>query len=97
MWFLGSRLGPKKPSPIKQRPFECGFAPLALPGGHFDVKFYLVAILFVIFDVELAFLFPWAAVLQEIGAVAFWAMMIFIAILAFGLWYDWKKGALKWR
>jgi NADH-quinone oxidoreductase subunit A len=97
MWVLGSILGPKRPTPIKLRPFECGFAPFQNPGGYFDVKFYLVAILFVIFDVELAFLFPWAVVFREIGATAFWAMGIFIAILACGLWYDWKKGALKWR
>lgn len=97
MWLLGSILGPKRPTPVKQRPFECGFAPFQMPGGYFDVQFYLVAILFVIFDVELAFLFPWAVVFREIGAPAFWAMGIFIAILAFGLWYDWKKGALKWR
>jgi NADH-quinone oxidoreductase subunit A len=97
MWILGVWLGPKRRTPVKQEPFECGMTPFAHPGERFGVKFYLIAILFVIFDIDLAFLFPWAVVFRDIGAVAFYSMLVFIGILAVALWYVWKKGALKWE
>jgi NADH-quinone oxidoreductase subunit A len=97
MWVLGVWLGPKNRTPVKQEPFECGVSPFETPGRPFGVKFYLVAILFVIFDIDLAFLFPWAVVFREIGAVAFYSMIVFIGILAVALWYVWKKGALRWQ
>lgn len=97
MWFLGAWLGPKKKTAIKMEPFECGVKPFDTPGDRFGVKFYLIAILFVIFDIDLAFLFPWAVVFREIGVLAFASMMVFIGILAVALWYVWRKGALEWE
>lgn len=97
MWFLGAWLGPKRITAIKQAPFECGLEPFQPPGDRFGVKFYLIAILFVIFDIDLAFLFPWAAVFREVGAVALYSMAVFIGILAVALWYVWKKGAFQWE
>ena len=87
MWILGVVLGPRQRSSVKQRPFECGMIPFQNPGEQFGLKFYLIAILFVIFDIDLAFLFPWAVVFREIGAVAFYSMVVFIGILAVALWY----------
>lgn len=97
MWILGVVLGPRKRTPIKQQPFECGVTPFQNPGEQFGLKFYLIAILFVIFDIDLAFLFPWAVVFREIGIAAFYSMAVFIGILVVALWYVWKKGALKWQ
>ena len=97
MWLLGVWLGPKKFSRVKQEPFECGYPPFETPGDRFGVKFYLIAILFVIFDIDLAFLFPWAVVFRDVGALAFYSMLVFIGILAFALWYVWKKGAFQWE
>jgi NADH-quinone oxidoreductase subunit A len=97
MWLLGAWLGPKVRTPVKQLPFECGERPFENPGRPFAIKFYLIAILFVVFDIELAYLFPWAVIFRELGTGAFVAMLVFIGLLAFGLWYDWKKGALHWE
>ncbi|RMD95391.1 MAG: NADH-quinone oxidoreductase subunit A [Calditrichaeota bacterium] len=95
--FLGLSwwLGPKKPNPVKQQIFECGNIPITI-GERFPVKFYPIAILFVLFDIEIIFLFPWAVVFQEIGMLAFISMTLFIGVLILGLIYAWKKGALQW-
>jgi NADH-quinone oxidoreductase subunit A len=95
--LLGKLLGPNKPYAGKNAPYECGFKPFADARMPFDVRFYLVAILFIIFDLETAFLFPWAVVLHRIGHLGFWAMMVFLAILTVGFIYEWKKGALEWE
>jgi len=87
----------QNPNSEKLSPFECGFAPFDDARGQFDVRFYLVAILFIIFDLEVAFLFPWAVALGDIGIFGFWSMMIFLAILIIGFIYEWKKGALEWE
>ena len=97
MWLLGAWLGPKNRTAVKQEPFECGVKPFETPGGRVDVKYYLIAILFVIFDIDLAFLFPWAVVFRGVGALALYSMSVFIGILAVAFWYVWKKGALQWE
>lgn len=86
-----------KPDAEKLSPYECGFEPFDDARGQFDVRFYLVAILFIIFDLEVAFLFPWAVTLGKIGLVGFWSMMGFLGILTIGFIYEWKKGALDWE
>jgi len=86
----------KKPDPEKLSAYECGFEAFGDSRMEFDVRFYLVAILFIIFDLEIAFLFPWAISLGNIGALGFWSMMIFLFILTVGFIYEWKKGALDW-
>ena len=88
---------PKKPDPEKLSAYECGFEPFNDSRMEFDVRFYLVAILFIIFDLEIAFLFPWAISLGKIGLLGFISMMIFLAILTVGFIYEWKKGALDWE
>ena len=88
---------PKKPDPEKLSPYECGFEPFADSRMEFDIRFYLVAILFIIFDLEIAFLFPWAIPLGKIGLFGFFSMMIFLGILTVGFIYEWKKGALDWE
>ena len=90
-------LSPKNPDPEKLSAYECGFEPFEDSRIEFDVRFYLVAILFIIFDLEIAFLFPWAISLSEIGAMGFWSMMIFLGVLTIGFIYEWKKGALEWE
>jgi len=93
-----SRLvGVHRPDPEKLSPYECGFEAFEDARMKFDVRYYLVAILFILFDLEIAFLFPWAVVLQEIGFFGFMAMMVFIGILVVGFIYEWKKGALEWE
>ena len=87
---------PKNPDPEKLSPYECGFEPFNDSRMEFDVRFYLVAILFIIFDLEIAFLFPWAISLGQIGLFGFISMMIFLFILTVGFVYEWKKGALDW-
>jgi NADH:ubiquinone oxidoreductase subunit 3 (subunit A) len=87
----------QKPNPEKLSAYECGFEPFDDTRRRFDVRFYLVAILFILFDLEIAFLFPWAVALKDIGAVGFWSMMIFLGILVVGFVYEWKKGALDWE
>ena len=88
---------PKKPDPEKLSAYECGFEPFDDSRMEFDVRFYLVAILFIIFDLEIAFLFPWAISLGNIGLLGFCSMMIFLFILTIGFVYEWKKGALDWE
>ena len=93
---LNFLFSPKKPDPEKLSTYECGFEPFNDSRMEFDVRFYLVAILFIIFDLEIAFLFPWAVSLGNIGALGFWSMMIFLFVLTIGFIYEWKKGALDW-
>ena len=95
--ILNFILSPKKPDPEKLSPYECGFEPFNDSRIEFDVRFYLVAILFIIFDLEIAFLFPWAISLGKIGLFGFISMMIFLFILTVGFIYEWKKGALDWE
>ena len=90
-------LAPQKPDPEKLSAYECGFEPFEDSRMEFDVRFYLVAILFIIFDLEIAFLFPWAISLGNIGLLGFCSMMIFLFILTVGFIYEWKKGALDWE
>jgi len=94
---LGYLLGPHKPDDQKNSPYECGFEAFEDARMQFDVRYYLVAILFILFDLEIAFLFPWAIALKEVGFVGFWSMMIFLGILVVGFAYEWKKGALDWE
>ena len=95
--ILNFILSPKKPDPEKLSAYECGFEPFNDSRIEFDVRFYLVAILFIIFDLEIAFLFPWAISLGKIGLFGFISMMIFLFILTVGFIYEWKKGALDWE
>jgi NADH-quinone oxidoreductase subunit A len=97
--LVGLLLGPRNPDPEKVSPYECGFEAFEDARMKFDVRYYLVAILFILFDLEIAFLFPWAAVLGDLGvwSAGFWGMMIFLAILTIGFLYEWKKGALDWE
>ena len=88
---------PNNPDPEKLSAYECGFDAFDDSRMEFDVRFYLVAILFIIFDLEIAFLFPWAITLGKIGLFGFWSMMIFLAVLTVGFIYEWKKGALEWE
>ena len=88
---------PKNPDPEKLSAYECGFDAFDDSRMEFDVRFYLVAILFIIFDLEIAFLFPWAITLGTIGVFGFWSMMLFLGILTIGFIYEWKKGALEWE
>ena len=93
----GRVIGPDKPDREKLSPYECGFEAFEDSRMKFDVRYYLVAILFIIFDLEIAFLFPWAVALDQIGMFGFVAMMIFLAVLVVGFIYEWKKGALEWE
>src|SRR5467141_2607098 len=94
---LSRLLGVHRPDPEKLSPYECGFEAFEDARMKFDVRYYLVAILFILFDLEIAFLFPWAVTLNEIGALGFWSMMIFLAIIVVGFVYEWMKGALEWE
>ena len=94
--ILNFLFSPKNPDPEKLSAYECGFEAFGGSRMEFDVRFYLVAILFIIFDLEIAFLFPWAISLGSIGALGFWSMMIFLFVLTIGFVYEWKKGALDW-
>ncbi len=87
----------QKPDAEKVSAYECGFAPFSDTRSKFDVRFYLVSILFIIFDLEVAFLFPWAITLGKIGVYGFWSMMTFLGILTVGFIYEWRKGALEWE
>ena len=93
---LNFLFSPRKPDPEKLSAYECGFEPFNDSRMPFDVRFYLVAILFIIFDLEIAFLFPWAISLGNLGELGFWSMMLFLFILTIGFIYEWKKGALDW-
>ena len=97
LFVLGYFLGPNSPDEAKQSPYECGFDVFEDARIQFDVRYYLIAILFIIFDLEIAFFFPWAVALREIGMVGFWAMMLFLAVLVVGFIYEWRKGALEWE
>ena len=94
---LGFLLGPRRPDTAKNSPYECGFEAFEDARMKFDVRYYLVAILFILFDLEIAFLFPWAVVINDIGFAGFLAMMLFLAILTVGFVYEWMKGALEWE
>ena len=93
---LNFLFSPKNPDPEKLSAYECGFEAFGDSRMEFDVRFYLVAILFIIFDLEIAFLFPWAISLGNLGVLGFWSMMVFLLILTIGFIYEWKKGALDW-
>ena len=95
--LIGFLLGPRRPDAEKNSPYECGFEAFEDARMKFDVRFYLVAILFIIFDLEIAFLFPWAIVLDQIGLFGLVAMAVFLGILVIGFIYEWKKGALEWE
>jgi NADH-quinone oxidoreductase subunit A len=90
-------LAVRNPDPEKVSAYECGFNAFDDARMKFDVRFYLVSILFIIFDLEIAFLFPWAVAFGDIGLVGFWSMMVFLAVLTIGFAYEWKKGALEWE
>lgn len=94
---LGYVLGPNRPDEAKNSPYECGFEAFDDARGKFDVRYYLVAILFILFDLEIAFLLPWAVALQDVGVAGFVAVLIFLAVLVVGFAYEWKKGALDWE
>ncbi len=95
--LLTSLLGPRKPSPVKDEPFECGEPVFMHPHGRFSVKFYILAMLFILFDIELVFLFPWAVVFRGLGWAGFGEMLLFLAVVVLGFVYAWKKGALEWE
>jgi NADH-quinone oxidoreductase subunit A len=95
--LLGRLLGPDKPYAAKMSPYECGFEAFEDARMKFDVRYYLVAILFILFDLETAFFFPWAASMRELGLLGYVSMMVFIAEFVVGFWYIWKKGALDWE
>ena len=95
--MLGTLVSPDRPDAAKLSPYECGFEAFEDARMKFDVRYYLIAILFILFDLEIAFLFPWAVVLPDIGIFGFWSMMVFLAILVIGFVYEWKKGALEWE
>ena len=95
--ILNFLLSPKKPDPEKLSAYECGFEAFSDSRMEFDVRFYLVAILIIIFDLEIAFLFPWAVTLSNTGLFGFWSMMVFLSVLTVGFIYEWKKGALDWE
>ncbi|HED40475.1 MAG TPA: NADH-quinone oxidoreductase subunit A [Chromatiales bacterium] len=95
--MAGFLMAPNRPDSEKLSPYECGFEAFEDSRMKFDVRYYLVAILFIIFDLEIAFLFPWAIVLDEVGMYGFLAMVIFLTVLVVGFIYEWKKGALEWE
>jgi NADH-quinone oxidoreductase subunit A len=95
--LIGFLLGPRRPDSEKLSPYECGFEAFEDSRMKFDVRYYLVAILFILFDLEIAFLVPWAVVLDKVGLFGFGAMAIFLIILVIGFIYEWKKGALEWE
>jgi NADH-quinone oxidoreductase subunit A len=93
----GSLLGPRNPYAEKLSPYECGFDAFEDARMKFDVRYYLVAILFILFDLEIAYLFPWAIAQGQVGLVGFWTVIVFLAVLTVGFIYEWKKGALDWE
>jgi NADH-quinone oxidoreductase subunit A len=97
MFGLNELVGPKNPSAAKSEPFECGVKPFHSPLGHYSVKFYLVAMFFILFDVEVVWFFPWAVVLKQLGWAGLIEMFIFAGVLVLGLMYAWKKRALQWE
>ncbi len=95
--LIGNFLGPKRPSPEKLSPYECGFNAFEDARMQFDVRYYLIAILFIVFDLEIAFVYPWALVFRELGVFGLIEMGVFLALLFIGFIYVWKKGALEWE
>jgi NADH-quinone oxidoreductase subunit A len=95
--LIGKLVGPSRPDAEKNSPYECGFEAFEDARMQFDVRYYLVAILFILFDLEIAFLFPWAVALDSIGFVGFLSVMVFLTVLVIGFIYEWKKGALDWE
>lgn len=96
--FLSTLLGPKRRGgKVKDSPFECGFQPFQLPTDRFYIRFYLIAMLFILFDIEVVFLFPWAVVFKALGWSGFWSILIFISVLGAGYVYAWRKGAFQWE
>ncbi|HFL8794912.1 MAG TPA: NADH-quinone oxidoreductase subunit A [Candidatus Azosocius sp. HAIN] len=95
--ILGALLSPKKYNKLKLSPYECGFDPFENARIKFDIRFYLIAILFIVFDLEIAFLFPWSVVLYDISLFGFFSMIIFLIELIIGYFFIWKKGALEWE
>lgn len=95
--LLAFFMAEQRPDSAKLSPYECGFEAFEDSRMKFDVRFYLVAILFIIFDLEIAFMFPWAVVLEDLGAFGFWAMFVFLGILVAGFAYEWKRGAMEWE
>ena len=96
-WTASTLLGTRRPDAEKNSPYECGFEAFEDARMKFDVRYYLIAILFILFDLEIAFLFPWAVSLNEIGLFGFLSMMLFLGILVVGFFYEWRKGALDWE
>ena len=94
--ILSTLVGKRRPSRAKLQPYECGITPVGDARHRFSVKFYLVAMLFILFDVEAVFLYPWAVLLRELKMFGFWEMLVYIGILLVGFFYIWKKGALDW-
>jgi len=94
---VGRLLGPQRPTPEKLSPYECGFAAFEDARMQFDVRYYLIAILFIVFDLEIAFVFPWALVFRDLGVFGLIEMGVFLALLVIGFVYVWKKGALEWE
>jgi NADH-quinone oxidoreductase subunit A len=94
---LANTLGPRRPNPVKMAPFECGSVPVGSARDRFGVKFYVVALLFIVFDIEAVFLFPWAVLFTELGWAGYVEMLIFVATLVVGLAYVWKKGVIDWN
>ena len=97
MLLLSAKLGPKNPTAVKMAPFECGKDPIAIPLGKLAIRFYLIAILFILFDVEVVFLYPWAVVYRELGMLGLVEMGVFLGILLVGYVYAWDNGALDWK
>ncbi len=95
--YLSVALGPKKPNAVKDTPYECGMTPFESPSGRHAVRFYLAGMLFVLFDIELIFFFPWAVVYRQLGVLGFVEMMLFMVMLVLGFAYAWRKGALQWK
>ena len=96
MLFANALFGPRRPNPVKSKPFECGVDPIALPEGRIPVRFYVIAMLFVVFDVELVFLFPWAVLARELGWAGLIEMAAFLVVVVAGFFYAWRRGALEW-
>ncbi len=95
--YLSATLGPKKPNSAKDMPYECGKVPFESPTGRHSVRFYLAGMLFVLFDIEMIFFFPWAVVYRSLGFFGFMEMMLFAGVVVLGFAYAWRKGALQWK